>query len=139
MLEVGSGTGIVTRAIAERLPGNGLLISLERDAAAAASVRQLLADAGVSRNASVMVGDAKRYLHKIAGPFDLIVNDSDAADYEALHDRLVRLLAPRGTLVTHNLKSAERYNEVLVRDARLATVALNIGEGVAVSVKGSHT
>jgi predicted O-methyltransferase YrrM len=139
VLEIGAGSGIISRSIAEQLPENGLLISLERNATAAAAVRQLLVDAGLSRHASVMVGDAKRHLHKIAGPFDLIVNDSDTTEYEALHDRLVHLLARHATLVTHNMKSAGRYNEVLARDARLATVSLNLGDGVAVSVKGSHT
>lgn len=137
VLEIGTGHGTSAAAIAEALPASGVLISLERDAAAATAARNALASAGYGDKVSVMIGDAKRYLHKIAGPFDIVVNDSDVTQYEALHDRLVQLLAPAATLITHNTTSAGRYNEVLAADRRLTTVVLNIGEGVAISVKGS--
>jgi caffeoyl-CoA O-methyltransferase len=139
VLEVGTGQGNAAQAIAEALPAEGMLISIERDASAAAAARQRLASLRLSTTTSVMVGDAKRYLHKIAGPFDIILNDGDVTEYEALHERLVGLLAPHGMLVTHNTNSARRYNEVLARDRRLATVSFNLGDGVAVSVKGSHS
>ena len=41
------------------------------------------------RRVTVMIGDASRYLHKVAGPFDLIFQDGDKAPYAPLLDRLV--------------------------------------------------
>ena len=51
-----------------------------------------------------MIGDATRYLHKLAGPFDLVIfQDGDKALYAPLLDRLIALLAPGGMLVTDNV------------------------------------
>lgn len=82
-----------------------------------------------------MIGDAARYLHKIAGPFDLILQDSDATGYAAMHDKLVPLLRPTGMLVTRHIASAGDYNELLAADFRLTTAFLNVDEGLAISVK----
>jgi predicted O-methyltransferase YrrM len=103
-----------------------------------------------------MVGEAVRLVHKVAGPFDLILQDGSKDQYEPVLDRLVGLLRPRGVLVSDNLlwqgdvipgfraepaHSAEstaivaRYGQRLAADARLATTFLPVGDGVAVSVK----
>jgi hypothetical protein len=39
-----------------------------------------------------MIGEADRYLHKIAGPFDVVVQDGDAALFAPMLDKLDRLL-----------------------------------------------
>jgi caffeoyl-CoA O-methyltransferase len=134
-LEIGTGSATGALAIAEGLPPDGMLISLERVPEVAKSARQVIAAAGEAGRVSVMIGDAARFLHKIAGPFDLVFVDGDPAQYEALHDRLVALLAPGATLITHNLAEAHGYNEVLTADVRLRTVMLKIGNGVAISVR----
>ena len=135
VLEIGTGTGASALEMAAALPADGRLITVEKDAAAAMQARTALASAGFDRRVTVMIGDAGRYLHKIAGPFDLILQDGDAAAHAWMHDKLVPLLRPAGTLVTRHLFSAGDYNEVLAADTRLATVVLPIDGGVAVSVK----
>jgi caffeoyl-CoA O-methyltransferase len=135
VLEIGTGTGHAAHAIATALPDDGMLITLERDAALAALARQSLAAAGHAGRVSVMIGDATRYLHKIAGPFELILQDGEPSEYEALHERLVRLLAVSATLLTNRVSNSGKYNETLSRDARLNTVVLNVGDGLALSVR----
>lgn len=134
VLEIGSGTGDVTLAIAGALAADGLLITLERDATAAATARQRVLAAGHSPRVTVMIGDAGRYLHKIAGPFGLVVQNGDVSQYGVLHERVLRLIHPGGTLITNNVREAASYNELLDADARLSTARLTIGNGVAVSV-----
>ncbi len=51
----------------------------------------------------MIVGDATRFLHKVAGPFDLIFQDSDKQLYEPMLDRLIELLRPGGLLVADNV------------------------------------
>jgi predicted O-methyltransferase YrrM len=103
-----------------------------------------------------MVGEVARLVHKVAGPFDLILQDGPKDQYEPVLDRLVALLRPRGVLVSDNIlwqgdvipgfpaapaHTAEstaiiaRYSRRLAADPRLATVFLPVGDGVAVSVK----
>jgi predicted O-methyltransferase YrrM len=135
VLEIGTRDGISGLAIAEALGVDGLLISLDKDPAAATAARNAFAGAGYAPIATVMLGDATRYLHKIAGPFDVVFQNSNATQYEAMHEGLVRVLAPSATLITHGTAQAGRYNEVLAADARLTTVTLAIGDGLAISVR----
>ena len=134
VLEIGTGAGDSAAAIASGLPAGGMLMTLEHNPAAAERARQRFAAAGHADKVSVLIGDASRFLHKLAGPFDLVLQDGDVTQYERLHDRLVRLLAPSGTLVTHNTRAAGGYNGALSGDARLRTITLNIGNGIAISV-----
>ena len=156
VLEIGTAIGCSGLWIATALPADGMLITLERDSARAESARRHFAAAGVADRVTVMIGDATRYLHKLAGPFDLIFQDGDKALYEPLLERLVALLAPAGVLVTDNVlwsgevvpgyvleprrgretaESIAAYNERLCTDDRLFTTILPVGDGVAVSVK----
>jgi caffeoyl-CoA O-methyltransferase len=156
VLEIGTAIGYSALWIATALPADGQLITLERDAARAAAAREHFARAGVAERVAVMVGDAARSLHKIAGPFDVIFQDGDKAQYEPMLDRLTELLRPAGMLVTDNIlwsgevvpgfvdspqknpedtKAIASYNQRLASHAHLDTTLLSIGDGVAISIK----
>ncbi len=156
VLEIGTAIGYSAIWMAGALPSDGMLITIEADPGRAEIARRNVERAGLSAKVSVIVGDATRYLHKVAGPFDLIFQDSDKRKYEAMLDRLVELLRPGGVLVSDNvLWSGEvvegfvaeprhdpadtlalrSYNELLARDARMLTTFLPVGDGLAVSVK----
>jgi predicted O-methyltransferase YrrM len=95
-------------------------------------------------------------VHKVAGPFDLIVQDAEKSAYGPLLDRLVDLLRPGGVLVSDNIlfrgdvvpgfpgsrthsqasiDAVAEYNRRLAADQRLRTAFLPVGDGVAISVK----
>jgi predicted O-methyltransferase YrrM len=156
ILEIGTGYGCSGILLARALAPDGMLFTIERDAVRAAAARQHFERAGLGNRVSVMVGEASRLVHKVAGPFDLIVQDGSKDQYEPVLDRLVWLLRPRGVLVSDNIlwqgdvvpgfrtqpaHPAEstaiivRYSRRLAADASLATVFLPVGDGVAISVK----
>ena len=156
ILEIGTGYGCSGVQLARALRPDGMLFTIERDGARAAIARQHFERAGLASRVSVMVGEAARLVHKVAGPFDLIVQDGSKDQYETVLDRLVELLRPRGVLATDNIlwqgdvvpgfraepahppDSTEiiaRYSRRLAGNARLATVFLPVGDGVAISVK----
>lgn len=156
ILEIGTCIGYSTLWLATALPATGALITMEYDAARAARARDHLAAAGCHDRVSVIVGDAMRFLHKVAGPFDLIFQDSDKKLYEPMIDRLVELLRPGGLLVADNILwngevvpgfvAEKKYSEEdtaaiagfsrrLAADPRLYTSFLQVGDGVSVSVK----
>ena len=156
ILEIGTAIGYSAIWLGSALADDGVMISMELDTGRAARARENIAAAGLGAKVSVMVGDATKLLHKVAGPFDLIFQDSDKQLYEPLLDRLVHLLRPGGLLVTDNvLWSGEvvpgfvaapkkkaidtvaiaAYNRRLAADPRLYTSVLQAGDGVAVSVK----
>lgn len=156
VLEIGTAIGYSTVWMATALPPDGLLVTLERDHARATTTRAYLAEAGLDDRVNVMIGEADRYLHKLAGPFDLIFQDGDKTSYGPMLDKLAPLLRPGGLLVTDNVlwdgevvpgftdrpqKKADdtaaiaAYNEQLARDPRFSTTWLPVGDGVAVAVK----
>lgn len=139
ILEIGARE--FTLSLAATLPPDGMMISMEADAALAGGTRSRLAAAGYADRVSVMVGEAARFLHKIAGPFDLIVQAGTPAVSESRHERLVALLRPNGVLVTDNIVANGDHDPVaavshrLAADHRLHTSFLPVGGGVAISVK----
>ena len=156
ILEIGTCIGYSTLWMATALPPDGTLMTMEYDAARAARAREHFAAAGYGGRISVIVGDATRFLHKVAGPFDLIFQDSDKKLYEPMLDRLVELLRPGGLLVADNILwngevipgyvGVKKYSDEdtaaiagfsrrVASDSRLYTSFLQVGDGVSVSVK----
>jgi predicted O-methyltransferase YrrM len=156
VLEIGTAIGYSATVMALALPADGLLLTMEADQARAATARQNFARAGVEGRVNVIVGDASRFLHKVAGPFDLIFQDASKRLYEPMLDRLVAHLRPGGVLVSDNVlwagevvdgfverprhdpadtEAIRRYNDRLAADARLLTTFLPVGDGVALSVR----
>ncbi len=156
VLEIGTAIGYSTVWMGLAMPATGMLVTLERDPDRAATARAYCREAGVDDRVNVMVGDAARYLHKLAGPFDLVFQDSDKRQYGPMLDRLVALLRPGGLLVTDNVlwdgevvpgfvthpqnppedtAAIAAYNSQLAADARLQTTFLPVGDGVALSIK----
>jgi caffeoyl-CoA O-methyltransferase len=154
--EIGTGYGCSGLHLARALAPGGQLFTVERDAARAAVARAHFAQAGVADRVNVMVGEAVRLVHKVAGPFDLIVQDGSKDQYDTTLERLIGLLRPGGVLFTDNIlwrgdvipgfraeaahpaasiDAIRRFSQRLAADARLVTTFLPVGDGVAVSVK----
>lgn len=77
------------------LAPDGMLIVMEEDAARAAGMRsRLSSDRSTQR--TVISGDPRRMLHKIAGPFDVIFCNPA---YLSLRPLLEKKLAPGGVLI----------------------------------------
>lgn len=156
VLEIGTGVGYSAIWLARALPSGGFLVSFEVDRARATRAVENFARAGVADRAHVMVGDAVRLLAKVSGPFDLVFNDGDKRQHEALHERLVSLVRPGGLLVTDNIlwggevvpgyvshptrgedetRAVAAYNERLATDPRLVTAIVPLRDGLAISVR----
>jgi caffeoyl-CoA O-methyltransferase len=100
VLEVGTGNAETALSIARVLPADGMLITLERNGGRATQARELFASHGLASRVSVMIGDANRYLHKIAGPFDMVVQNAPDTERAAMQPRLVELLRIGGLFVS---------------------------------------
>jgi predicted O-methyltransferase YrrM len=156
VLEIGTCIGYSAIWMARVLPADGMLITIEADPDRAAAARENIERAGLGERISVIVGDASRYLHKVAGPFDLVFQDSDKQLYEPMLDRLIALMRPGGVLASDNVlwsgevvegyvsaprhdaddtAALRRYNMRLASDVRLITTILPVGDGVALSVR----
>ncbi len=146
VLEIGAANGYSALWLARSLPEDGGLLSIEIDPRRAAMARTHFEAAGLADRAHVIVGDAARMVHKVAGPFDVIYNAGDEQQYGPLLDRLAALLRPGGVLMTGRVLRTDDvvpgltgavavYNRRLAADARFVTSFLPVGGGLAVSVK----
>jgi predicted O-methyltransferase YrrM len=134
VLEIGTGVGYATLWLAAAVPQDGLLLTIESDPGRAALARRNIEQAGLSSRVIVIAGDARRYLHKVSGPFDLVFQDSDPGTYAQLHDRLVALLRPGGALICNHVREGSEIGDALAADPRIMTSFLSTGNGVAVSI-----
>jgi predicted O-methyltransferase YrrM len=158
ILEIGTAIGYSTLWLARALPADGVIFTIEIDPERAALARSAFERAGVASKVNVMVGDASRLIHKVAGPFDLVFQDGHKPHYAELLDRVAAVLRPGGVLVTDNVlwdgevvpgfrptptrdtvdtEAVARFNERIATDARFRTSWLPLRDGVAVSVKVS--
>ena len=101
ILEIGTHDGETTLQLASALPPDGMLITMEADAAVASNARQRFTDAGYADRISVIVGPPTRFLHKVSGPFDVVLDNGDLG---AIRDRLLALLREGGVLITADRK-----------------------------------
>ena len=79
------------------LAPDGMLIVMEEDAARAADMRGRLSSDGMATR-TVIGGDPRRMLYKLAGPFDVIFCNPA---YLSLRPILEKLLATDGVLITN--------------------------------------
>jgi len=156
VLEIGTANGYSALWLARSLPADGQILTLEINPERAAVARQHFEESGLADRVDVIVGDAARMVHKVAGPFDLIFNNGEKRQYGPLLSRLVSLLRPGGVLVTDNVlwngevvpglvapprrepddtAAIAEYNQRLAADERLVTSFLPIRDGLAVSVR----
>lgn len=81
----------------DALAPDGMLILMERDPERAERARQRFSSSGLAQRATVIVGEPRRMLYKLAGPFDVIFCDDQDP---TMRDKLATLLAPEGVLIT---------------------------------------
>ena len=81
-------------APADTLATDGQLIVMDDDMARIDAVRRYVASAGIEKRATIITGDPRRMLYKLAGPFDTIFcGDCDPA----IRAKAASLLAPGGS------------------------------------------
>jgi predicted O-methyltransferase YrrM len=99
VLAIGIAVDDASMSPTAALAPDGTLILMEGDAARAEQAKQRLSTSGLSARATVIGGDPRRMLYKLAGPFDAIFCD---AAYLSARETLEKLLAPGGVLITND-------------------------------------
>ena len=99
MLVVGAPADNQKVSVESALASEGTVIFMEDDVARAAEMRRRFANDGLDGRATVICGNPRRMLYKIAGPFDVIVC---SAAYLSVRPLLEKLLAPDGVLITND-------------------------------------
>lgn len=151
ILEIGTGEGLAS--VAFLLYSGAHVVTIEKDAARAASARENFSSFGVADRATLLVGDAAEILPRLCGEFDLIFLDGPKVQYAAYFPHCKRLLRRGGVLFSDDVllygwvrgeppkkrkmivEHLREYLALLQSDADFQTEILELGEGLAVSKK----
>ena len=153
ILEIGAAEGLTSVALL--LSTRARLTAIECDASRAEKARENFRVFGVQDRATLIEEDAAAALPALTGEYDLIFLDGPKVQYRRYLPELKRLLREGGVLLSDDVLlfgwvSGERetpqkrrmlvehireYLAMLSSDPDLITQVLDIGEGLAVSVK----
>jgi caffeoyl-CoA O-methyltransferase len=146
ILEIGTFTGYSALAMAEALPRDGELVTLELRADHAAKAREHIAAASMADRITVVEGPALESLARLEGPFDLAFIDADKPGYPDYFEAALAKMRPGGLIVADNVLRGGRildassrsddvtamraFNEMVVADPRVEVVMLTVRDGV---------
>ncbi|MFV2064985.1 MAG: O-methyltransferase, partial [Chloroflexota bacterium] len=146
VLEVGTFSGYSAISMAEALPDDGRLITLELDATHAAKAAEHIAASSVKDKITIVQGPALDSLRALEGPFDLAFIDADKAGYPDYFTAIVPLLSNGGLIVADNvlregrvldgsssdpgIVGMRRFNDMVVADPRVEAVMLTVRDGI---------
>jgi caffeoyl-CoA O-methyltransferase len=147
VLEVGTFTGYSAISMAQALPPEGELVSLELRADHAAKAREHIAQAGLSERVTIIEGPALASLAQLDGPFDLAFIDADKANYPAYYEAVIALMRAGGLIVADNVlrggsvadtsltdantTGIRAFNDRVVADSRVEAVILTVRDGIS--------
>jgi len=102
ILEVGCYTGYSALSMAEALPEEGQLISMDVDAETSAIARRFWDSSPHGKKIKLILGPAVESIPKLEGNFDLVFIDADKSNYSRYFELCWPLLPSGGLLVADN-------------------------------------
>jgi caffeoyl-CoA O-methyltransferase len=146
VLEIGTFSGYSALAMAEGLPADGRIVTLEIDERHAEVARRAIAASPHAERIEVIVGPALDSLEGLPGPFDFVFIDADKVGYFDYYEAVLPKLSPRGLIAVDNTLWSGRvadetnteasteviraFNEHVRNDPRVRCVILTVRDGL---------
>lgn len=155
VLEVGTAVGYSAILMADNLPEDSSIITIERYKKHADIAVDNIFASGYEKKIKVIEGEAAEVLHWLDGGFDFIFLDAAKGQYIEFLPDILRLLNPGGILLSDNIlyhgmiedeekierrkitivKRLHMYLKEIMSNEALTTSIIPVGDGVALSVK----
>lgn len=156
ILEVGTAVGFSALLMSEHVDEQCHITTIEKYEPRIPIAKENFKKAGKEHQITLLEGDAADFLKSLAGPYDFIFMDAAKGQYIHFLPDVLRLLSPRGVLLSDNVLqdgdiiqsrfAVERRNRTihsrmreylytLTHHEQLTTSLLPLGDGVALSVK----
>jgi predicted O-methyltransferase YrrM len=149
VLELGTFTGYSALCMAEALPDDGILYTIECDDELESFIMQNFAGSEHGKKIRLHIGDALTEIMKIDEIFDLVFIDADKREYQAYYEAVLPKLRSGGFILADNtlwdgkvLKSVEpndaqtisimRFNDFVAKDKRVEKVLLPLRDGLTI-------
>lgn len=155
VLEIGTAVGYSAILMADNLPEDSTIVTIERYKKHADIAVDNVFASGYEKKIKVIEGEAAEVLHWLDGTFDFVFLDAAKGQYIEFLPDIMRLLKSGGVLLSDNIlyhgmvedeekverrkitivKRLHMYLEEIMSNENLTTSIIPIGDGVALSVK----
>lgn len=146
ILEIGTFTGYSALTMAEALPEDGKIITLEMNLRYQELAEKHFEDSVHKNKIILKKGSALELLEEIDGTFDLIFLDADKVRYPVYYKKLLPKLRSGGLLVADNVlwdgmvlkpedeksKAIDEFNRIVADDYRVEQVLLPVRDGISI-------
>ncbi len=152
VLEIGTFTGYSALCMAEGMPENGILHTIDYDEELESFMLETFSGSEFGHKIKLHIGDALKVISELDETFDLVFIDADKLEYKAYYEAVLPKLRTGGFILTDNtlwdgkvLKPAEEkdkdtiaikdFNEFIASDIRIEKVLLPIRDGLTLMRK----
>jgi predicted O-methyltransferase YrrM len=146
ILEIGTFTGYSAICLANGLPPDGKLITIEVDEELEDVIIQHIKSSGLQDKIALVIGDALQIIPDLQDSFDLIFLDADKANYPLYYPIIMEKLRSGGFLLVDNVlwgmkvlddniqdfetKAIRQFNDLVSADAQVHQVLLPMRDGL---------
>ncbi|MEL7120865.1 MAG: O-methyltransferase [Bacteroidota bacterium] len=150
ILEVGTFTGYAAICLAEGLPEDGILHTIEVNAEREFLIRKYIEKAGLKDKIHLHIGDAQAVIPTIDATFDMVFLDAGKQEYKHHYDLVIDHVNPGGLIMADNVlwsgkvidpvhdKDTEKiraFNQLIHEDERVENILLPIRDGIMIARK----
>ena len=149
ILEIGMFTGYSALTMAEELPDDGQVITMDIDREREATAQSFFAKSPHGDKITIRIGNALELIPDLEGHFDLVYIDADKANYTNYYEAVMPLIRGGGIIVADNVlwssavldpqtedaRALHEFNERVSADPRVMNVLLTVRDGLMVAMK----
>ncbi len=149
VLEIGTFTGYSATCLAYGLPEEGHIDTLEINDELEDLIREGWSRAGVEGKITLHIGDARKTIATLEGPYDLVYIDANKREYSDYYDLVFDLVRPGGLILADDVLwdgklwqdplpqdkqtlGIAAFNDKVMADPRVESVLLPIRDGLNV-------
>ncbi|MBQ6302239.1 MAG: O-methyltransferase [Bacteroidales bacterium] len=149
ILEIGTFTGYSATCLAYGLPEEGHIDTLEINDELEDLIREGWSRAGVEGKITLHIGDARKTIATLEGPYDLVYIDANKREYSEYYDLVFDLVRPGGLILADDVLwdgklwqdplpqdkqtlGIAAFNDKVMADPRVESVLLPIRDGLNV-------
>ena len=149
VLEIGTFTGYSATCLAYGLPEDGHIDTLEINDELEDLIREGWSRAGVEGKITLHIGDARKTIATLEGPYDLVYIDANKREYSEYYDLVFDLVRPGGLILADDVLwdgklwqdplpqdkqtlGIAAFNDKVMADPRVESVLLPIRDGLNV-------
>ncbi len=149
ILEIGTFTGYATLTMAESLPEDGTIDTLEMNLKYLKIAREGFERSGISHKINIIEGNSRNTVLTLEPGYDIVFIDADKDHYPEYFKSAKKLLSNGGILIADNVfwqggvlhpsdrksRAIHRFNQLVANDPEFENVMLPVRDGILLARK----